>query len=111
MNEYYRKQFQSLSEYNGWTNYPTWAVNLWMDNDQASAMFWERESIDCLEYHNHDRSDSIYVMEERLKEYHEENNPIDGANAYADVLSWALQYVNWREIAEHLIDSAMEEMG
>lgn len=111
MNEHYRKQFQSLPEYNGWTNYPTWAINLWLGNDQASAMLWESESIDCLEYHDMDCKESIYAMEELLKEYHEENNPIGGASVYSDVLSWALEYVNWREIAEHLIDSAMEEMG
>ena len=38
------------NEYNGWYNYETWLVNLWMDNDQGSQEMWRehaRESIDA----------------------------------------------------------------
>ena len=37
-------------EYNGWYNYETWMVNLWMDNTQQSHEAWRiiaRESIDA----------------------------------------------------------------
>ena len=27
-------------EYNGWYNWETWSVNLWMDNDQGSHEMW-----------------------------------------------------------------------
>ncbi len=26
--------------YNGWTNYETWAVSLWIDNDHATYAYW-----------------------------------------------------------------------
>jgi hypothetical protein len=26
--------------YNGWTNYETWAIALWIDNDRASYDYW-----------------------------------------------------------------------
>ena len=38
--------FRSMSErYNGWTNYETWLVNLWMDNEQGSQEFLDRKSV------------------------------------------------------------------
>jgi hypothetical protein len=30
----------SDQEYNGWTNYETWLVNLWMDNDPGSQDYY-----------------------------------------------------------------------
>lgn len=32
------------NEYNGWTNYETWAVNLWIDNDGGTERWTERAS-------------------------------------------------------------------
>ncbi len=26
--------------YNGWKNYETWSVKLWIDNDQGSEQYW-----------------------------------------------------------------------
>ena len=54
------------NEYNGWYNYETWLVNLWMDNDQGSQEMWRehaRESIDA------DEGCNWFYFEERLKEY------------------------------------------
>lgn len=30
--------------YEGWTNYETWLVNLWIENDEASYLFWRGET-------------------------------------------------------------------
>ena len=43
-------QAMTNKEYNGWYNYETWMVNLWMDNNQGSHEMWReiaRESIDA----------------------------------------------------------------
>lgn len=80
--------------YNGWTNYETWAVKLWMDNDQGLYnMFreWTAES-------------ETYELSERIKDFFEEENPLNEmpSGVYHDLLNAALSEVNWYEIAENL---------
>jgi hypothetical protein len=99
-------------EYNGWHNYETWAVNLWMDNSQPMYQDMAQEYFDRAD------SDKYFTQKERaiidfadvLKEEHSENMPeVEGV--YSDLLSASLSEVNWYEIAEHYmeeIDSTVE---
>ena len=32
------------TSYNGWPNYETWAVKLWLDNDQGLCEYWRETS-------------------------------------------------------------------
>lgn len=80
-------------KYNGWTNYETWLVKLWMDNDQGSyIMFneWAKESED------------IYTLSNQVKDFFEEENPMESAGVFTDLLNSALSEVNWDEIARAL---------
>lgn len=81
----------SDNTYNGWTNYETWNVNLWMDNG-GSDSYW-RERAEELR----DVSD----LAREIREQHEENMP-EVSGCFAD-LGAALRSVNWYEIAEHYI--------
>ena len=78
--------------YNGWDNYETWLVNLWLTNDQGT---YETMRELVAEYeHSYQAGDAI-------REYVEELNPLaDQATLYTDLLNGALQAVNWREVAE-----------
>jgi len=101
---------------NGWTNYETWLVNLWMDNEQGSQEFFRekaREIYDGDEPIPDARLTRAEVTRFRfadwLKEYHEENRPeMPTCGVYHDLLSGALSEVNWDEIARHYIE-AIEE--
>lgn len=102
--------------YNGWTNYETWNVKLWIDNNQGDYEYWREQTRDCwanpvenqfIESH-HDRA--AIALADRLKDEFENaaQDILDAANqsasVWSDLLGAALSEVNWREIAESLID-------
>jgi len=89
-------------KYNGWTNYETWAVKLWMDND-GSGEYWTELAADA--------GAGVWGMSKQLKEHYEDAVPVelDAVGWAADLLGAALSAVNWEEIAGHIIDDAVQE--
>jgi len=74
------------NKYNGWTNYETWIVKLWLDNSGTG---------EC----------PVEPTASAIKDYIQEFNPLAGdASMYADMLGAALSSVNWYEIAEAYIE-------
>ncbi len=100
------------TKYNGWTNYETWAVKLWIDNEQSSYRSWQSiaqdiwdDSIADRSYKGQTREQAFtYDLAKRLKDEHEENAPTSEANVYSDLMNAALSEVNWYEIAEHYLE-------
>ena len=76
--------------YNGWTNYETWCVKLWLDNDG-----WE-----------YDRSmgRTSYDLTCYLKDLILDIVPDLGASMFADLLGSAIDNVKFREIAEAILE-------
>jgi len=91
-----------MSTYNGWTNYETWAVKLWIDNEQYQQELWLERAQAC----DGDVSD----LADELRDYHEEQMP-ECTGVYGDLMAAAIGSVNWREIAENLIEDAAEILG
>ena len=79
-------------KHNGWTNYETWDVNLWITNDSETHNYYIAigEGLTLCEF-----ADAI-------KESIEDGRPEIEASMYSDLLSVAISSVNWYEIAEHL---------
>lgn len=100
--------------YNGWTNYETWNVKLWIDNEQGSVNYWQDRALNWLTI---SKSDDLFTKQENaindlrneLKEYFEENNPLPEAGMYTDLLNAALSEVNWHEIAQSMIEEIESE--
>lgn len=81
-----------MSTYNGWKNYETWAVNLWLSNDEASYQMVE----DII-----DEAKSPYDAAQALEIRIEDDSPLAGsASLYTDLLSAALSEVDWLGIIE-----------
>ncbi len=103
------------TSYNGWSNYETWCVNLWLSNEEGSYRHCRELATDaavaaedsCLV------SDGIWTIEEAtrnllsdaLKELLDELNPLAAqASVFTDLINAALCDVNWHEIAESFLE-------
>ena len=102
--------------YNGWKNYPTWCVNLWLANDEPLYRAALGRTADVLagehptsEYWTVEESHRFNVAA-MLKEWVTDDLAPDlGASFPADLLGWALSHVDWDEIADAWIEMAGEQ--
>jgi len=80
-------------DYNGWTNYATWRVNLEMFDGGDFAS---------------DNDLDAYDLGQRLREFAEETLSEQGSGMVLDYALAFLADVNWREIAKHMIEDNRE---
>jgi len=103
------------SDYNGWQNYETWAVNLWLENDQGTYEYWREMAREV--WRDAEATDILTRVQVarhgfamRLKDEIEETHPCPDAGLYTDLLNAALSEVNWHEVADSfLVDIAEPE--
>jgi hypothetical protein len=104
---------------NGWTNYETWLVNLWIDNEQGTHEGCRdavRDFLSGWEQAEPSREISIPEAQSRrhdvgdmLKEWVEETYDFPTEGLAADLIGAALSEVEWVEIADHWIEAVGEE--
>ena len=95
------KTINDTKECNGWTNYPTWAAKLWIDNDEETSELAE----------NIVKSEpDDYKAAESLKDVFEgaAMDVLDAAGAVnsmmSDLVTYVYSEVNWEEIAKAVRD-------
>ena len=97
--------------YNGWKNYPTWAVNLWLSNDEGLY----ETALDIARQVKGDPQENLtrrLALADAYKDWvRDEVVPeIEGHDlSFAvDLAGYALACVDWVEIADAWIETASE---
>jgi hypothetical protein len=97
-----------MSDYNGWTNYETWVVNLWLDNEEGSQRFCNEMAMEALDDSEGDVDRASPAMARTLRDHLEEGMP-ELAGLWQDLLRSAFDSVNWDEIARSWVGNNIDE--
>ena len=97
--------------YNGWTNYETWCVHLWLTKEEGTYRYCRDAAREAAA--NASTCEQVrrkvwtvdeakkFTLADRLKEFVQEANPLtDQATMFTDLLNAAISEVDWHEIAE-----------
>lgn len=75
--------------YNGWTNYETWCVSRWLNNDEP-LYDMVMEIVGTV---------APDMLARSIRDMVEDMNPLATVGMYSDLIGYSLQKVNWDEIA------------
>ena len=98
-------------KYEGYENYETWCVVLWLTNEQATYEFWikeaERHITEAMHSGETDAAQHIFFREramaslaDQIKETVHDEAVLSAASLYTDLLTAALDRVEWSEVAQ-----------
>jgi hypothetical protein len=107
-----RRSAMQDSSYNGWTNYETWAVGMFLDGNYTGEGTY-REVLalvhDVVEYNGAlSPSEITYRLGEDLKDWFDQQLP-EISGIAQDLLGAACSEVNWRELAEAKLAEISDE--
>lgn len=94
-------------KFKGWTNYATWAVDLWLKANYSNIKCYLIEKVQNSEYYaglNDPKTEAQRVGEE-IKRLVRNNNPLTKSSLYRELVEYSLEEVNWTEIAEKILSS------
>jgi hypothetical protein len=110
-------------EYNGWSNRETWAVNLWVNNDEALLELAKDYTITALQEHREDNEgeggdlcDARNCLAESFEYWITEDlltlENIAGNQALFNMLTdiGSLYRINWREMADSFVSDQVQEL-
>jgi len=107
--------------YNGYSNYETWAVQLWIDNTESSSAYWRRLAEEIYnqaaseQAHFSRVEDAACILADKLRDSY--NNQMEmvlseanvTGTVWADLLNASVCAVNFGEIAKNLMESVIPE--
>lgn len=104
--------------HNGWRNYETWLVALWLSNDRGLVEYWETRAEELIVFYTANSEDeaegmnslrvdvSLALAREMKSELEAETDSTSGF--INDLLNSALGQVYWYEIASNFLNEAVK---
>lgn len=102
--------------YNGYLNWETWLVALWINNDEGSQDFWIEQAHQALNDAQETKyftkeDEAVFLLSDTLKDYFEDSPEIPMSSGfYYDLIMGALSVVDWKEVAETILEIAKEQV-
>jgi hypothetical protein len=84
-----KQQKENKMSYNGWKNYETWLVHLWITENEKTQAYWETKGKEATDE---------WELAGQIKDEIKEGSP-SLPGMYDDLLRSALDEVSWNEIA------------
>ena len=83
-------------EYNGWTNYETWLVNMWFGDIFADMA-------------NEGQLGGADYLQDFVEEMLESDGSLPQSGFAADIMNAALREVDWEDLYDHYYEDSKEE--
>ena len=90
--------------YNGYRNYQTWNAALWLTNTEGDYRYFESRIAELLEDNDGNQAKAYFALADEIRDMIEEGNPIEGAGMYSDILTAALQDIDYLAVARNFGD-------
>ncbi len=94
--------------YNGWENYETWAVNLWLTSEENSYGYWLSEAQN-LYSDDDDIQEITRTLADNIRDQITDTMPTS-EGMFADLLGHSLQQVNWYDVARVFTEEVQEAL-